>query len=576
MALNPVQIGPFPQGVDTYHEPTHQVFQPGRRGQFPRLRSAINVDLDEAGNVERRDGVTERVVSVAGKTVFSGAGLLLFQDEGNIKSVNTSTWVASNVVTGLSDSVTVQFHDLAGKVFYTNGTVNGIITAAGAGTNWGMTVPPQATLNTTVGGLPEGRYRVACTLLDANGVMSGAPKAKVIDVDGAEDITVTISPIDSNATHVRIYASYANTPDMWMCKQVAVGALPATLSAVLTGSENSSEPLRTQFLQGPISGFEGLASWGGMILSWKGKYVVRSQGNRHHLFDLRRGVWKQPYDVQAVSGIEDGPCYVALTKGMIRYSGQPGRENFQRKQLDGRKYAAGAKTVWGDELNGLDGVAGRVALFASENGLAIGLPNGNVVHPMKDLVSWDVSGMTATFAFRKKGNLNQIVVTLGDGSSTTTYAINADTFAQVTYSGEFDNVHALAEHEGELYAISDTSLFQQTGSDDDGTNIDASITTGQIDFGDQERVKYVPRAYLFLESDGKTKVTTTTKTRRVSADREYPVRAAGSSTYNVPKMVELAQGVESIDWGFKLENTSGASMKVQSMKVLVRTSRVVR
>ncbi len=414
MALNPVKIGPWPIGIDTFHDDyTHQAFQPG--GEEPdRLIEAENVALDGRGNVFRRDGLTDRADVTAGKIVFGGVGLLIAQDGGTIEKVDTSTWAETNLRTGLSASASVYFHELAGKIFYANDTVGGIITAAGAATNWGMAVPPTPTLTEVAGDLPAGRYRVCCALIDGNGVMSGAPAAASVTLDGTKDIQVSFgSAIDSNATHVRVYASYTDSPGMWFVAQVAVGSMPYTITDVYDGATNSAEPLRTQFLQGPPTGIEGISSWGGFLFLWKGKYVIHSVGNFHHLFDFRTAHMKQTYDVQAVAGIDGGPLWVATTGGMVRYTGSPGADNFQRKVADNRAYAAGFALMDGSKIDGLGDVDGRVALFASEDGLAIGLPDGSLQHPNRNRIRWtDVNSKTATFTYNEQDNFNQILVTL--------------------------------------------------------------------------------------------------------------------------------------------------------------------
>ncbi len=157
----------------------------------------------------------------------------------------------------------------------------------------------------------------------------------------------------------------------------------------------------------------------------------------------------------------------------------------------------------------------------------------------------------------------------------TVYAINTDNFAVTDYTGEFDNVHAICEANGKTVAITDTKIYEHTGTDDDGTNIAAHIKTGQINFGDEERAKTVPRAYLHIVNDEQAKVTTTTRTRREEKDREYVVRKR-DNTYKTAQLVKLAQGVESVDWGFKVENTNGGTLEIKNIRVLPRLSRVMR
>ena len=64
-------------------------------------------------------------------------------------------------------------------------------------------------------------------------MISGAPKANAITLNGSQDLTVTLTPNDSNATHLVVYASTANGVRLNYVGTAAIGALPVTVTSVL-------------------------------------------------------------------------------------------------------------------------------------------------------------------------------------------------------------------------------------------------------------------------------------------------------------------------------------------------------
>ncbi len=412
VALKGRKLGPWPLGRDRVHadDPAHAVYR-GSKERAPRLLQAVNMRLDAAGVPWRRPGLTELVAAASGLGLYAEAGLVLLQDGGTIKLVDTQTLGASDLITGLSASLPVRFHAHDGQVFWTNGVAWGRIEADGTATNWGMAVPPTPTLGTTAGGLPAGRVGVTCVYLDGNGVMSGAPESAWIDVNGAQDVTVDLTVNDASAEYVRVYATYANGPRPVQVAQVAAGALPVTLSELHT----AGEVLKTQHLEGPVAGIEGLSSWGGYLLWWKGAFLAHSAGNSPHLFDLRTAVWEQDYPIVAAAGVgnaAEGACWVATERGMYRYSGTPGKDGFRRKPMDSRRYAKGFAVVDAEKLAGLQNVSGRVALFVSEDALAICTEDGQLLHPMQGRERWEVAGKRASIAYCEDGKFNEILVNL--------------------------------------------------------------------------------------------------------------------------------------------------------------------
>jgi hypothetical protein len=361
------------------------------------------VDLDDEGFPQLRSGFTTLTALTSGLNVFAGAGLLLLQDNGVIYSVNPSTGATTSLVTGLSTSARVEFHEHAGQIFWTNGVVSGRI-SSGSALNWGLTVCPSPTLDTTPGTLRAGRYMVAATFVDASGVEHAAGKASVIEVDGTEDIIASIGVVASAAVSIRFYCTKPNGKGLFYVGQALVGDAQLTISDV----EVSEEPLRTQFLYPPIPG-SGIFSYRGYLMTFVDNAIFPSHGVNYSLFDVMRRLETRPTDVRAGAGLRSG-FWTVCERGAFWTTGEK-PEDWRTVKLDDRKYAAGTVIHQGHQLPALE-VVSDFALFVSEDGLMAGLEDGRLRSLTQDRLYLDVEGKRAQFALCRNGDLRQVLFNL--------------------------------------------------------------------------------------------------------------------------------------------------------------------
>lgn len=409
-----ITLSSWPLGADNVQDEYSSVFSPAE-GQPARLVEAQNVDLDNDGRPSLRPGTTERLTGTNFLSGGSYAGLFLLQDQGTIHIVTEGTpFTTSSPVTGLNASAAVYFYEFAGQVFYTNGLVNGRFLSDGSALPWGLGVAPSPTLGSTAGDLPAGLYRVAATLVNdadkdraGNTIETegGALKAASITVDGTKDITATLTPGDSNATHVNFYISEPNQEELFFTKQVAVGALPATI----TDYQYSKRPLRTQHMQGPIAG-DGIFSFLGYIMIWSNNWIFRSKGHTPNLFHPREEVFGFPYNVQAAAGLQDG-FYVATSKG-LHWVTQTGERVWKKKQKDSKQYTTGSLIRESDDFPFLKLSGEKVAIFGCEDGLAFGLPEGQVMYVTDERLDLASVPTKSSFLYRKSSDLRQLLMHL--------------------------------------------------------------------------------------------------------------------------------------------------------------------
>lgn len=171
--------------------PDHQlgIVERGRKaGDY--LRNAINVDITDAGTVQRRKGVTLAQTGDDCHSLWSDGEALAFYVDGATLYQWPRTAVRSGLVPGARCSFT-KAPD--GWVYWTNGIVlerirNGVSEPAGL-----ETPNPVPNVTATEGGsLPAGYYQVSITATDAEGRESGAtwpvqvqvPQDGVLQIDG--------------------------------------------------------------------------------------------------------------------------------------------------------------------------------------------------------------------------------------------------------------------------------------------------------------------------------------------------------------------------------------------------------
>lgn len=144
------------------------------------------------------------------------------------------------------------------------------------------------------------------------------------------------------------------------------------------------------------------------------------------------------------------------------------------------------------------------------------------------------------------------------------YAINAVTLGISQYTGL--SFIAVVEHDGRYYGLTETEMFEITGTTDDDVDIDCHIKTGIPDFN-SPHLKYCPRAYLGYEADEGARVTTFSTDGGEDRTREYNVDATVGNVVRDGR-VKLGRNTKARYWGFKIANYSGGSFAVRSFAVL--------
>jgi len=144
------------------------------------------------------------------------------------------------------------------------------------------------------------------------------------------------------------------------------------------------------------------------------------------------------------------------------------------------------------------------------------------------------------------------------------WVVNAETKAPFQY----DNFpfNSFAQVSGRYLAMSDTGLYELTGSDDAGTSINAIIKTGLTNFGSNLK-KSIPRAYFGYTSDGDLLFKTITTSTGKKVEDWYRLEARTVDDTRDTR-VKIGRGLLSTYWQFEIVNVDGADFDIDDIKLL--------
>lgn len=170
------------------------------------LTTANNVNITDAGKLERRDGYT---TAISG-TITGAYGTIDYQrmyyvDAGALKAKDGPT-----LATGLS-SAPMSWAEVNDQVFYCNGLDSGIIQPDNSVLPWAWTTPASPAVAAVTGSLDPGKYEVCCTFVLADGRETGPNDAVSIDIAAGQALQLAQIPQASGCT-TRVYIAPANSP----------------------------------------------------------------------------------------------------------------------------------------------------------------------------------------------------------------------------------------------------------------------------------------------------------------------------------------------------------------------------
>lgn len=282
------------------------------------LREAMNVDIDLAGELVRREGLTK--VADACADVFEGAGFQLAQAGGDLVRIvsGTPTTVASGI--GADRLWCANLPD--GRTAWNNGSASGIVGPSTV-TGWGVPTPVSAGTIAAQDGaqLFAGKYLGAITYVRADGVESAPAYTDAITLTDGQTIAFTNLPVLAGHT-INVYMTHHNGDTLRLAGQTPNDT--ADSFAFLGTIAQLVRECKTEQTD-PAPAGRILAVWRGHALVADGPILWGSRHIDFEHFDLDKDFKPFSADITAVIPVQEG-VFVGTEQQLVFLRGQNFRE----------------------------------------------------------------------------------------------------------------------------------------------------------------------------------------------------------------------------------------------------------
>jgi hypothetical protein len=375
------------------------------------LRRCVNYDIDDTGKLSLRQGSSRIYTGTITKgTLWSSDDFsrTLFVEAGSLFELiefPIGTYAPRLVRTGVG-ATRMNYLDLNGRTYYTNGVITGQMEPDGTDLAWGVPRPhTQPVLSQGISGeLAKGSYQVATTYISDSGEESGTGLAAEIEI-AADDSAIIVTQFPTppaGVAFIRLYVSHLDGKGLYRIADLHPAAPSYEINKV---ANTVALRLQTQFGIEPPPG-DVLEYHNGRIYIANNNILWFTEPLRYGLVKPMKGFLQFPKRITIVKAVDDG-IYVCSDR-TYWISGVDTPQFHQREVLP---YGG----VFGTGINipNFDAVA-----WFSKRGIVFGGENGEVLNIMQDRVAVGTYGYGAMLWREHKG-LRQIVADLWDGELNT-------------------------------------------------------------------------------------------------------------------------------------------------------------
>jgi hypothetical protein len=369
------------------------------------LTEAVNVDIDRTGKISRRGGRSPLSgLGAAAHSLYAEGPDAFFVSGGSLKRLNADL-TATTVRAGVAGR-RVAYTPIAGETYWSDGLQSGVIGSAGY-RPWGIAVPGAPSLARVPGELRGGTYLAAMTYVRSTGLESGASPLLTITVADYSGLSFSDLPVsdDPLVTHKRLYVS---TPG---------GELPL-LAATLSNSDTEAAvlaappagiPLRTSQL-GPLPAGQVVGAYNGYSFVASGPYLWYSLSFEYELCHLRDGYIHMGAPVRTFAPVSDG-VYVGLESETVFLSGADPAA-FESVTVAPYGAVLGTEREVRNDLISKDGVKGTAVMWASTEGICLGLNGGQFTNLTSERYSLAGTPERGASLFKVRNGTPQFLTTL--------------------------------------------------------------------------------------------------------------------------------------------------------------------
>lgn len=484
-------------------------------GQY--LRSADNVDVNNAGKLRRIDGATRIAAMANPHSLFADSFVVR---SAVLYSITLPTY-AETMLKVLTSDAAMSYVEANGSTYYSNGTDSGRVTS-GVVYPLALPTPDEPTTSITTGGLLPGRYQVGVSYSNATtGEEGGISASSDIELTTTSGIHVVVPAATTGATHVNIYLSDANGSVPKLVTSVVTGTASYDCVALGTGRESNGRfeaplPAGTLFMSN------------GRLCSFSQNTVFVGLPYRHGYYLPASGYIPFPADV-TVAVENQGGTYIAADQ-TYWFPGDLGAP----KELVATvlPYGAVAGTAFKLPDNSLCGWFGK-------KGIVFGATSGEVEAVMTENI--DLTPPQSGFSTIYETTGYSRVMSCG-------WTVNLENKAATTYSVPFTSASG-------NYVTRSDGIYQI----DSEAAVDASIGFGKMNF-ETEAKKSIPAVYLGIDASDPMMLTVTTPN---STSYEYLARSS-SEDLKIQR-IDPGKGLLENWFDLALTNTNGSAFTMASI-----------
>lgn len=345
---------------------------PTRDNPTTDLVAAVNVDIDNSGQLARRAGTTT-VNAGAAHSLWAQGDMCLFARVASLYRLYPN-YTSEVLATGLTANAPVAYLEVNGRTYWSNSHETGVI-ADGASRSWGMDIPAAPGMSLIGGRLAPGQYQAVVTHVRSDSQESGAglPSVLTLDADGGIRVTWQI-PDDPAIERVRVYLSTPNGTTLYLADESPIDDAYTEISSCAFAL-----PLTTQWQDKPPAG-QALAYANGRIYIARGEFVFATTALGYEYVDLRDYLAIDGSRVRILAGV-DGGLFICTDHASYFVSGRDFAAMEMRMFSTDAGIEGTLQYVDGQVATGNEKLAGqRCALFTTAGGVILGLPDGTVLN----------------------------------------------------------------------------------------------------------------------------------------------------------------------------------------------------
>lgn len=500
------------------------------------LRSAVNVDITNSGNIKRRKA-TALVQAVSGihslYTTTSGTRYAVIG--GVLYEVTLPTYSQSFVAT-LSSNDRVSYVEYAGSLYLSNGTDRLRIEG---GTVYPMALPtPSAPMLSAIGGgLFAGKYQVSIAYANSlTGEEGGISPSGNIAVADSSGVRVALPGAVSGATHINVYASTVNGSIPFLAASIPVGTPLLDIVAPAAGREAN------QRFEAPLPAGE-LFLFNGMLCSFKGSEVFEGIPARPGYYvplnqrEPEGGRIPFPADVAVVAPAQNG-VYVVSDK---TYWLAGTRMTNAEMVVDALPYGGVPGTFFSVPNSKNVGWFGALGIVIADTA-------GQATTPMAENIDLTPPASGVSAVFSDGGHYR--VVSCG-------WCLNIENGAATSYTGyDFTSISG-------TYGTKADGVYDLAAAGD----VPWDINLGKQDFG-TEAFKHLPAVYIGVNSEVPVSL------RVQTPEHDYTYDARSSATDTRIQRVDPGKGLRAAWYELSLLGESDFTLASVSFAPAASTRRI--